>query len=30
MEQHQYKEKTDNKVTETLNSPNKHSMTDYF
>ena len=26
----QYKEKTDNKVTETSTSPKKYSMTDYF
>ena len=30
MEQQQYKEKTDNKVTKTSNSPKKYSMTDYF
>ena len=30
MEQQQYKEKTDNKVMETSNSPKKYSMRDYF
>ena len=30
MEQQQYKEKTDNKVMETSNSPKKYSMKDYF
>ena len=30
MEQQQYKEKTDNKVTKTSNSPKKYSMTGYF
>ena len=30
MEQQQCKEKTDNKVRKTSNSPKKYSMTDYF